>query len=168
MARNPTQQIAEPPDPRDRAQELLLLGLSIPEVARELGIARSTCWRWTRSPDFAARYRIAAQKRVSAAAERLDDAAESAITVLAELADDDAQPAAIRVRAASALLGHASFARREDPRAPRQELPPDFVELLAARLAADDAGMLERFLAALVRDTSARPKLLAALNEGTQ
>jgi transposase len=167
---NPTQPDAQPPEPpdqRDRAQELLLFGLNVPEVARELGVSRSTVWRWTRSPDFAARYRVAAQKRVSEAAERLDDAAEGAVAVLSELAEAEEQPAAIRVRAASALLQHASFARREDPRAPPREMPEDFPLLLAARLAADDSTMLERLLAALATDPRARPMLAAALREGT-
>ena len=39
---------------QNQALTLLITGRSIPEIAQELGLHRSTVWRWSREPAFEA------------------------------------------------------------------------------------------------------------------
>lgn len=113
--RNPTQPNEQRSDidPRRlRALEALLEGATAAEVAVELGVNRSTIWRWTREPTFAAQYRAAASDRLEHAASRLDDAARGAVDVLHDVAQNEEIDPGVRVRAASSLLQHAGFVRR--------------------------------------------------------
>ena len=41
---------------QNQALTLLITGRSIPEIAQELGLHRSTVWRWSREPAFEAEF----------------------------------------------------------------------------------------------------------------
>lgn len=104
------------PDPRQaRALERLLEGLAPTAVARELGVDRSTLWRWRATPWFAARYREALDERAGDAALRLDAAAGAALDLLESVIEDPAHPIAVRVRAAESVLRHSALTRPPPP-----------------------------------------------------
>ena len=64
-----------PPDDRFDARQLaaarlLATGRSMPDVARELNVARSTVWRWQRDPAFRAELRRIHERMIAAGARR--------------------------------------------------------------------------------------------------
>jgi hypothetical protein len=64
-----------PPDDRFDARQLaaarmLATGRSMPDVARELNVARSTVWRWQRDPGFRAELRRIHERMIAAVARR--------------------------------------------------------------------------------------------------
>ena len=87
--------------------ELLLQGKSPPAVAAEVGVSRTSVWRWTQEPDFASKLSSTREDRRQAIAAGLDLAACDAVRVLHEVMTDERQPGAVRVRAASELLDRA-------------------------------------------------------------
>lgn len=93
-----------------RAVDLWLAGRTVPEVAAELGVNRSTAWRWAAHP--AARRELARLRgaRRGALGDGLDAAALDAVAVLAGLLRDGSATTADRLRAATAVLDRAGWA----------------------------------------------------------
>jgi hypothetical protein len=130
-------------DRKDRALALLVAGATPTEAAREVGVDRSTIWRWTREPAFARRFRETATERAQDAAARLDVAFTAAVGLLESVVSDDAHPIAVRVRAAEALI------RRVAP----PERPPDMMPT-------DPAERMQRLIDVF---TNPHPEFLEAL-----
>ena len=92
---------------KQRALELLLVGYAVPDTARELGVNRSTVWRWTQEPEFAAELRSERASRRYAVQEAIHSVALEAVAYLAELVRDPEAPPAVRLKAACAVLDRA-------------------------------------------------------------
>jgi hypothetical protein len=107
---------------RMRALELLCGGATASEVAREVGVDRSTVWRWTKDPVFAARFRATALERAQDAAARLDHSFIAAVDLLESVVTDVVQPTALRIRAAEALIRRSAPPERASQ--PGEDLPP--------------------------------------------
>jgi DNA-binding CsgD family transcriptional regulator len=112
-----TQQTAGLTSAQMRGLELYAQGLTDAEVASELGVDRSTAWRWrTRDRRFRAQLRKTHAEVTSAAAARLEGLVERALYVLATTLSDQEAPAAIRVRAAEAVLERAGISSDDGAR----------------------------------------------------
>jgi len=98
--RNKTQ----PDSQRDRALELLLGGASIPDAAAELGVDRTTVWRWTQGEDFAGELRARRLERRETLAGDLAELGTEALAVLRDLLRDADTPPAVRFKVAAAVL----------------------------------------------------------------
>jgi len=94
---------------RKRALELVLAGRTLPEVGEELGVNRSTVWKWTQDPGFAAELHQARVSRAGALQEAVGAAALDALRYLRAVLDDDTAPSGVRVRAACAVLDRAGL-----------------------------------------------------------
>ena len=90
-----------------RGLDLLLAGATVPDVAREVGVNRSTVWRWTQEPEFAAQLRADRASRRYAVQEAIHAVALEAVAYMATLVRDEAAPPAVRLKAACALLDRA-------------------------------------------------------------
>jgi hypothetical protein len=109
-SRNGTQQKAQLSSRQTRALWLYAQGSTDAEVANELGVERSTAWRW-RTVDLAFRRELRRTNAVAtkAAAVRLEGLVDRALDVLKSVLDDDAAPVAVRLRAAEAVLQRAGI-----------------------------------------------------------
>ena len=103
MARN----TAEPE--RERAMDMLLAGCSPPAIAKEIGVGRTTLWRWTREPDFVLELQRRRQDRRELVQTALVDSALQAVAVLHEVMTDKEVNPAMRVKAAETLLARAGI-----------------------------------------------------------
>lgn len=126
---------------REHALRLLIDGCTPSIVADQLGVHRSTVWRWSGEPDFQEAITRAHVERRGALAHRLDAAALQAIDTLCEVMKDASVPPGIRIRAATAILDRGGL---EPPpsTAPRSDDPPidsGLADTLATRIAALDA-----------------------------
>jgi len=92
---------------QQRAIDLLLGGQSCREVAEELGVNRSTVWRWQQEPGVADELRAMRGDRRHAIRESVDAAALDAVGVLYDIMRDEMISPAVRVRAARVLLERA-------------------------------------------------------------
>lgn len=128
--------------PRARALELLLAGDTPAAVARELGVDRTTLWRWRTSSSFARRYREAMGERAADAAVRLDAAAGKALDLLESVIDDEAHPMIVRLRAADSVLRHAALTRPQ-PSADAQMTDEDRISRLVEALQSEDPTLAE-------------------------
>jgi hypothetical protein len=112
MSRN----TAEPE--KERAIELLIAGVSPPEIARQLNLGRTTVWRWQQDPEFVAELEAVRGDRRKMVQAALIDCALEAVDVLMELMRDRDIPAAVRVRAAESLLSRVSLDSMPEPTSP--------------------------------------------------
>jgi len=93
---------------QSKAVEKLLEGYSITAAARESGIARKTLQRWLDLNEFQAALRAGSDGAIHLAAVRLAAMVDASLTAIEEIiASPTTAGAAIRLRAADALLGHA-------------------------------------------------------------
>lgn len=92
-----------------RAVELALEGMSVREIAAELGVHRVTVWRTLTEPTAAARLADVTARRQSRAALELSELVEDALGLLGEIVRDPAAPPAVRLRAAEAVLDRAGI-----------------------------------------------------------
>ena len=82
----------------------LLAHSTLPEAAKDCGIAYSTLRRWLSLPVFDEAYRRAREKTLDLALEQLKQGTVSAVTVLLTIANDRKAPSAARVTAARTVL----------------------------------------------------------------
>lgn len=109
--RNATQQDTQLTPAQSRALELYAQGSTDAEVATELGVERSTAWRWrTQDAAFRRELRRTHAEATKAAAGRLEGLVEKALDVLASTLTDQEAPLALRLRAAEAVLERAGIA----------------------------------------------------------
>lgn len=92
-----------------RALELLIAGHTVPEIAEELGVSRTTVWRWSRQPEFAHAFLELRRTRFESAQMMMDETAFDAIRVLQDVMNDEAQSGASRVAAAREVLDRAGW-----------------------------------------------------------
>jgi len=86
------------------AMELLVAGKSDAEVASELGIDRSTIWRWRQNPTFADEVVRLQHLQREAAFARMAALVTAAVDVIGAVMTDPEAPASVRLRAASEVL----------------------------------------------------------------
>src|SRR5215213_234919 len=91
----------------DAALAALLSEPTIDAAANRCGVSRATLYRWLDDPAFLARYRAARRQVVEHAVSRLQQTASAAVDALETLVGDTAQPGAVRVSAAKAILDYA-------------------------------------------------------------
>jgi len=87
-----------------RAISLLTEGMTLDEVAKEIGCGRRTLYRWRTSPLFAAALAEAASRGLGAALDRLRCLREAALDVLERLLSDAKAPAQVRLAAAREVM----------------------------------------------------------------
>lgn len=96
----------DPLTPKQRKALLALLeGLTTPQVAERVGVHRQTVWQWLQQPTFQAELRMAEQHQLGTIARALGAAGWGSVATLVALKDDPEVPPAVRVRAASEILG---------------------------------------------------------------
>lgn len=86
------------------AVSALAAGSTVPEAAAAAGVGYRTVARWRADPAFVAEVNAERRTMLDQAAGRLAGRMTAAADVLADIAEDDAHPAAVRVRAAVAVL----------------------------------------------------------------
>jgi hypothetical protein len=91
-----------------RGLDLMVRGCSITQVALELGVNRTSVWRWTKEPIFAAALAEAQREVLDEARTRIKLLATSAVEALAVTLAEADDPSA-RIRAATALLDRAGI-----------------------------------------------------------
>lgn len=100
---------------RQRARELLLEGKTALEVAKLIEAAPSTIYKWRNQPEFARRLSEAQENRLTLAADKLKSGVGIAIDTLIEIAGDDCQPGATRVKASCEILDRAGVTSKAAP-----------------------------------------------------
>lgn len=115
--RNATQQAAQLDTRQARALEVYAQGSTDAEVAAELGVERSTAWRWrTMDPEFRGELRRLHAEATGAAAARLEGLVEKALDVLTSTLTDTQAPIALRLRAAQLVLERAGVESTDEHR----------------------------------------------------
>lgn len=103
--------------------EALLTGASVTAAARAAGVHRCTIHEWLSLTPFRCAYDDAQRRRAEAIEDQVHDMANSALDAVRALLSDANTPAAIRLRAALAVIEKASDAgpalRRLNPNARR-------------------------------------------------
>lgn len=90
--------------------QALLTGASVTAAARTAGVHRSTIHEWLALAPFRCAYADAQRRRAEAIQDQVHDMAGSAIDAVRALLNDGNTPAAIRLRAALAVIEKASDA----------------------------------------------------------
>ena len=116
---------------RARALALMLEGRSDREIAEELGCERSTVWRWRVDPRFARELQAAYRERLAVLNDRMMALVPCAIDTIAEIMNDAAQPAMLRMRAAESLLERAAWSTGATERRFQEHLTEECDSLLA-------------------------------------
>lgn len=111
-------QVIETGKEEQRRQQLVLALLqqpSIEKAAKSVGISPVTAWRISKTPEFQDEYRRARREAYGQSMARLQQASGAAVSTLLEVMNNSKNPAAVRVRAAEAVLRHAgdSFGAEE-------------------------------------------------------
>lgn len=88
---------------RQLVQGLLVHG-EVTAACKAAGVSRTTAYRWMGQPAFTAALRVADREVLTATSRRLARLGVKAVEVLEETLDDPEAPAAVRVRAADAVL----------------------------------------------------------------
>lgn len=99
--------MAELTPPKHKAIAALLACRTIGQAAKVAEVAERTLTRWLADPDFKAALAAARRGVFAAAVDGLRQAATEAVETLREVLADKEASAAVRVQAASAILGHA-------------------------------------------------------------
>jgi transposase-like protein len=87
-----------------QAVSRLLAGQSVAAVARELDIDRSTLYAWRKHPHFSLILSQARARQAEIVTSALQDLAETAVDTIRDLMLSSDTPAAVRLRAAQAVL----------------------------------------------------------------
>ena len=95
---------------QDEAIAALLTQRNIEEAAKAAGISANTLLRWLKVPEFQAAYREARRAAFGQAVARLQQGTSAAATTLLKTMIDPSTPASVKVRAAEAILNHATKA----------------------------------------------------------
>lgn len=96
-----------------KAIALLCEGLSLDEVAREVGCGRRTLYTWRTDPLFASTLAEAQRSGLDAARARLVSMRERAINALERVLDSEDAPSAVTMRAIELVLDRAGLAVRK-------------------------------------------------------
>ena len=91
------------------ALELLTAGQTVPEVAEELAVDRSTVWRWTQDPTFASELSRSRRESLDEARQTLQGVTLTAVSVLVGIATDSDLTPGVRLRACCAILDRAGI-----------------------------------------------------------
>ena len=97
-------QFGDDPALHSTACRLLEAGYTVRTVARKLGLRSSTLWRWVQDPAGVASIESGRRMRENVLGQDLEDAAQTAITALVDVAADDSGHARDRVKASEAIL----------------------------------------------------------------
>jgi transposase-like protein len=129
--RNATQQKPQLDTRQMHAIELYARGSTDSEVATELGVERSTVWRWrTQDRNFRSTLRRVHAEVSGAGAARLEGLVEKALDVIASTLADERVSPAVRLRAAESVLARSGIAsddsRRQDALSPLAEILDSF------------------------------------------
>jgi len=92
---------------KEAAIVALLTARSVEEAARAANVPLRTLYRWTREPEFDTAYRKAKRTAFGQSLARLQQAAGAAAGIMLKIMIDNTVPAAIRLKAADAVFGHA-------------------------------------------------------------
>jgi hypothetical protein len=95
---------------QQRAIIALLEQPNVTATAREVGLDKSTLYKWLKRDDFKVAYREAKRESMGRATSRLQKAAEEAVTALQEITNDKHVQPAARVGAAKIILDKAQDA----------------------------------------------------------
>lgn len=90
-----------------RAVELLGGGMTIPKVAKELGVRRETVWKWTQDPQVSAEITMSQGGHVAKAQEILGGAVVEAVEALRRVMGDMEARDADVIKAATVVLEKA-------------------------------------------------------------
>jgi hypothetical protein len=90
---------------------MLLSGRGLAESAEELGVHRSTCWRWLRDPRVQAELRKGRAELQSAARAGLVAASLEAVRYLRQVVSDPGASVNARLRAACAVLDRCGVSK---------------------------------------------------------
>jgi transposase-like protein len=115
--RNVTQRKPQLDTRQMRAIELYAQGSTDAEVATELGVERSTVWRWrTQDRTFRSTLRRVHAEATGAGTARLESLVERALDVIASTLADERVPPAVRLRAAEAVLARTGIESNDNAR----------------------------------------------------
>jgi hypothetical protein len=92
---------------QEEAIAALLSQRTIEEAARVAGIGTKTLLRWLQDPEFKAVYLKARREVVHQSVARMQHATGAASVTILKLMTDPNVPAAVRLRAAECVFGHA-------------------------------------------------------------
>ena len=95
---------------QEEAIAALLTQRNVEEAARAASIGARTLLRWMKLPEFERAYREARRAAFGQAIARLQQGTSAAATTLLKTMIDATTPASVRIRAAEAILNHASKA----------------------------------------------------------
>ena len=95
---------------KEEAIAALLTQRNIDEAAKAVGIGANTLLRWLKVPEFQTAYREAKRAAFGQSIARLQQGAAAAATTLLKVMIEANTPPSVKVRAAEAVLSHASKA----------------------------------------------------------
>ena len=98
------------PEMKAIAAQLLEAGYTVQSTARRLGVRSSTVWAWSKEPDLATAIAAGAERRRKVLGQGLEEAAESALSALIEVATDVGAQPKDRVKASEAILDRCGIA----------------------------------------------------------
>ena len=98
------------PEMKAIAAQLLEAGYTVQSTARRLGVRSSTGWSWSKEPDLATAIAAGAERRRKVLGQGLEEAAESALSALIEVATDVGAQPKDRVKASEAILDRCGIA----------------------------------------------------------
>jgi hypothetical protein len=88
----------------------LLTARNQEDAAKAVGVGVATLLRWQKVPEFQAAYREARRAAFGQSITRLQQGSAAAATTLLKVLIDQGTPPSVKVRAAEAILSHASKA----------------------------------------------------------
>lgn len=102
-----------------RAVALIAEGRALVEVAKEVGVDRTTIWKWRNSTGFAKALSDAMSSGLEAAKSRIAALREKSLDVIESILDDVGAPPAVRLKAVEMVwsrsgLGVVEESERED------------------------------------------------------
>ena len=94
---------------QQRALELAWKGCTVSDIAQELGVHRTTVWRWTQDPEFIVLLNQLRSETRSGIARELEQASIQSVTCLRDIVDCPDTAKGHRIRAAVSILDRAGF-----------------------------------------------------------